>query len=139
MGIEKVHRNSAIIAGGGLTGIGLCGGYVCGVMVLSQLLGRERSSFEDPERVRFRSFGLARKLQEEFIGEFGTTNCRDVQTVKFGRPYYIADQEDFEKLEEAGGHVDKCTDVVERASRIAVKLILDEGLVDLPKEKERRI
>jgi hypothetical protein len=30
--------------------------------------------------------------------------------------------------------VDKCTDVVGRASRIAVKLILDEGLVDLPKD-----
>jgi len=32
--------------------------------------------------------------------------------------------------------VDKCTDVVGKAAQIAVKLILDEGLVDLPKLRE---
>ncbi len=132
---DRVFKaGTGLAGGGGLTGIGVCGGYGGGVMVLSQLLGRERSNFEDPERVRFRSFALARKLQEEFIREFGTIICRDVQTVIFGRPYYIADQEDFDKFEEAGGHVDKCTDVVGRAAQIAVKLILDEGLVDLPKD-----
>jgi len=134
---ESVFKaGTGLAGGGGLTGIGACGGYVGGVMVLSQLLGRERSSFEDPERVRFRSFALARKLVGEFIREFGTIICRDIQTVKFGRPYYIADPEDFEKFEEAGGHVDKCTDVVGKAAQIAVKLILDEGLVDLPKLRE---
>jgi hypothetical protein len=31
-------------------------------MVISQLLGRERSNFGDPEQVRFKSFELARKF-----------------------------------------------------------------------------
>jgi C_GCAxxG_C_C family probable redox protein len=123
---------TGLAAGGGLTGIGVCGGYVGGVMVLSQLLGRERSNFQDPERVRFRSFALARKLLEAYVRELGSIICRDIQTIRFGRPYYIADPEDFEKFEEAGGHVDKCTDVVGKAAQIAVELILDEGLVDLP-------
>ena len=45
---------TGLAAGGGLTGIGVCGGYVGGVMVLSQLCGRERSNFADPERTRFK-------------------------------------------------------------------------------------
>lgn len=124
---------TGLAGGGGLTGIGVCGGYVGGVMVLSQLLGRERSNFEDPERVRFKSYLLAKKFLEQYINELGSIICRDIQTIRFGRPYYIADANDFEKFEAAGGHVDKCPDVVGKAAQIAVKLILDEGLVGLPK------
>lgn len=121
-------------AGGGLTGIGLCGGYVGGVMVISQLLGRERSNFEDPERIRFKSFELVRKFLEKYIRELGSIICRDIQIIRFGRPYYIADMSDFEKFEESGAHVDKCTDVVARAAQMAVELILDEGLIKSEKE-----
>ena len=124
---------TGLAAGGGLTGIGVCGGYAGGIMVLSQLLGRERSNFEDLERVRFKSFELARKFLWQYTQELGSIICRDIQLIRFGRPYYIADMDDFEKFEEAGGHVDKCTDVVGKASQLAVKLILDEGLVELPK------
>jgi C_GCAxxG_C_C family probable redox protein len=128
---EVFKAATGLAAGGGLTGIGVCGAYVGGVMVLSQLCGRERSNFEDPERIRFKSFDLAKKIIDRFIGEFGTIICRDIQTVKFGRPYYLRDPEDFKKFEEAGGHDDKCTDVVGKAAQIAVKLILDEGLVKI--------
>ena len=120
--------------GGGLTGIGVCGGYVGGVMVISQLLGRERSNFSDPEKIRFKTYALARKFLELYVKELGSVICRDIQTLRFGRPYYIADMDDFGKFEEAGGHVDKCTDVVGKASQLAVKFILDEGLVGLPKK-----
>ena len=44
---------------------------------------------------------------------------------------YLRDPEDFRKFEETGGHVDKCTDVVGRAAQMTVKMILDEGLVDM--------
>ena len=124
---------TGLAGGGGLTGIGVCGGYVGAVMVLSQLLGRERSSFDDPEQIRYKSFALARKLLDEYIHELGSIICRDIQIIRFGRPYYIADIDDYEKFEEAGGHVDKCPDVVGKAAQMAVKLILEEGLVDLSK------
>jgi len=120
-------------AGGGLIGIGACGGYVGGVMVVSQLLVRERSNFENPERIRFKTFGLAKKLIDEFVSEFGTVICRDIQTKKFAKSYYIRDPGDFEKFEDAGGHDDKCTDVVGKPAQMAVKLILDEILVVLCK------
>ena len=124
---------TGLAGGGGLTGIGVCGGYAGGVMVLSQLVGRERSSFDDPEQIRYKTFVLARRFLQEYIHELGSIICRDIQTIRFGRPYYIADVNDFEKFEAAGGHVDKCTDVVGKAAQITVKLILDEGLVGLPK------
>jgi C_GCAxxG_C_C family probable redox protein len=121
---------TGLAAGGGLTGIGVCGGYVGGVMVISQLLGRERDNFADPEKIRFRSFALARKFLEQYMQQFASIICRDIQTHTFGRPYYIADPEEFDKFEEAGAHVDKCTHVVGKASQLAVKFILDEGLMD---------
>jgi len=92
---------TGLAAGGGLTGIGVCGGYAGGIMVISQLLGRERSNFADPERIRFRSFELARKFLWQYTAELGSIICRDIQLIRFGRPYYIADMDDFEKFEEA--------------------------------------
>lgn len=115
--------------GGGLAGASVCGGYAAGVMAISFLFGREHSDFEDPKGIRFENFRLIRRFTREYIIELGSIICRDIQTRQFGRPYYLADPDDFEKFEEAGGHDDKCTDVVGRASRLAVKLILDEGLV----------
>ena len=118
---------TGLAGGGGLTGIGVCGGYVGGVMVLSQLLGRERANFEDPEGVRYKSSELTRKFLQQYSHELGSIICRDIQLIRFGRPFYLADQKDLEKFEIAGAHVDKCPDVVGKAAQLAVKLILDEG------------
>jgi C_GCAxxG_C_C family probable redox protein len=115
--------------GGGLTGISVCGGYAAGVMAISQLLGRERIDFSDPDGIRFKTFKMVREFTNDYIEELGSIICRDIQTRIFGRPYYIADPDDFAKFEAAGGHQDKCTDVVGRATRVAVKFILDHELI----------
>ena len=136
---DRVFKaGTGLAAGGALTSLGSCGGYVGGVMVISQLLGRERSNFEDSEGIRFRTFELAKKLLDDFLAEFGSILCRDIQTLKFGRPYYIGDAEEFEKFEEAGGHDDKCTDVVGKATQMAVRIILDSGLVDLSEVYQKK-
>jgi C_GCAxxG_C_C family probable redox protein len=122
---------TGLSAGGGLTGMGDCGAYAGGVMVLSQLCGRERSKFDDPEGLRYRSFDLAKKLFDEFVRDYGTIICRDIQMVKFGRPFYLRDGEDRKKFDEEGGHSDKCPDVVGRAASKVVRIILEEGLMDL--------
>ena len=129
---DNVFKSATgLAAGGGLTGIGVCGGYVGSVMVISWLCGRERSNFADPEKKRHKTFALTRDFTQKYIQELGSIICRDIQTRIFGRPYYIADPREFEAFEEAGGHVDKCTNVVGKASRLAVKFILDEGLVKM--------
>jgi C_GCAxxG_C_C family probable redox protein len=131
---DAVFKAATGLAGGaGLSGIGPCGAFAGGVMVLSQLLGRERSNFGDPEQVRFKSFALAKKLVDGFLEEFGNVSCRDVQLKKFGRSYYLVDPEEFQKFHDAGGHDEKCPDVVGKAAQMTVKIILNEGL--LPKQK----
>jgi C_GCAxxG_C_C family probable redox protein len=117
--------------GGGLTGISVCGGYAAGVMAISQLYGREKSNFEDPEGVRHKTFKLVRGFTRNYINDLGSIICRDIQTRYFGRPYYIADPDDFAKFEAAGGHDDKCTEVVGRATRLAVQYILEQKLLTL--------
>jgi len=127
---DAVFKAATGLAGGGaLTGRGACGGYVGGVMVLSQLLGREREGFDDPEGIRFRTFDLAKRLADRFDEEFGGVICRDVQTRVFGRPFDLRDAEDFQRFEEAGAHCDKCPDVVGKAARMTVEIIVEAGLV----------
>ncbi|MBW1715071.1 MAG: C_GCAxxG_C_C family protein [Deltaproteobacteria bacterium] len=130
---ERVFKSSTGFAGGGgLTGMSVCGGYAAGVMVISQLYGRERSNFSDPERLRFKNFKLVERFTKQFIDELHSIICRDIHAQIFDRPYFIADSDEYRKFEEAGGHVDKCTGVVGKASKVIVKFILDEGLVKLP-------
>jgi C_GCAxxG_C_C family probable redox protein len=128
---DNVFKSASGLAGGiGLSGIGPCGGFTGAAMVLSQLKGRERSTFDDPEKVRFKSFDMASKLVDKFLDEYGSINCRDVQKRIFGRSYYLKDPDEFKKFHDAGGHEDKCPDVVGKAARMAVEIILEEGLVE---------
>jgi C_GCAxxG_C_C family probable redox protein len=117
--------------GGGLTGMSVCGGYAAGVMIIGHLCGRERSDFSDPERIRFRTFEYVKNFTQRYIGELGSIICRDIQALRFDRPYYLADPDDFVKFEEAGGHRDKCTDVVGKSAQLTVKFLLEEGLFSL--------
>ena len=55
--------------------------------------------------------------------------CRDIQCKVFGRIYYLADKDEFMKLEEAGWHEDKCTGVVGWASKALVELLAEEKLI----------
>lgn len=126
---DGVFRAASGLAGGGaLTGTGACGGYAGAVMVFGQLWGRERFNFDDPAGVRFHTFDLAKRLADRFTEEFGGTICRDVQTGVFGRCFNLRDPEDFARFEAAGAHRDKCPDVVGKAARMAVEIILDAGL-----------
>lgn len=124
--------STGFAGGGGLCGVSVCGGYAAGVLAIGQLLGRERSNFKDPEGVRHENFRLVREFTQRYIETLGAIICRDVQIQKFGRPYYIADPDEYDKFEEAGGHRDKCTDVVGKATQIAVKFILEKELISLP-------
>jgi C_GCAxxG_C_C family probable redox protein len=127
---DAVFKAATGLAGGiGLTGIGPCGALSGGVLALSQLVGRERSNIADPENVRQRSYDLAEKRVNAYLNEFGAIACRDVQIKRFGRPYYLRDQQEKQKFQDAGTYHGKCPDVVGKAARMTVKIILDEGLV----------
>jgi len=119
---------TGLAAGGGACIDGSCGAYSGAIMILSLLLGRQRNDFEDKAGAMFRNFTLVSKLHDRFIREYGSVVCRDVQTKMFGRPYYLADPDEFQKFEKAGAHEVHCPEVVGKAARWAAELIIGEGL-----------
>ena len=96
-------------------------------MALSQLHGRVREKFLDPERTRRKSFDLAKKLHDKFIAEYGSVICRDIQQKILGRGYYLRDPEEFEKFEKAGAHAEKCPSVVGNAAKWVAEILWEEG------------
>ena len=126
---DAVFRAASGFAGGmGLTSRGPCGGFTGTALVIGQICGRERNDFDDREGTRFQAYRLTRLLVEEFTREFGSIICRDVQSRVFGRSFDLNDPQQFKLFEEAGAHRDKCPDVVGRASRLGLKIILEAGL-----------
>jgi C_GCAxxG_C_C family probable redox protein len=129
---SDVFRAASGLAGGaGLCGDSGCGAYSGGIMALSQLHGRVRENFLDPERTRRKSFDLAKQLHDRFIAEYGAVICRDIQQKILGRGYYLRDAEEFEKFEKAGAHADKCPAVVGNAAAWVAEILWSEG--DRPK------
>ena len=127
---DDIFRASTGLAGGGgITTDGSCGAYVGGILVLGFLLGRERDNFADPEGIRFRTHELVRRFRSKYIQEYGSVVCRDIQTKVLGRPYYIADPDEFEKFHNAGAHDVYCPEVVGKAARWLVEILAEEGLI----------
>jgi C_GCAxxG_C_C family probable redox protein len=117
-----------LAAGGGLATDGDCGAYSGGIMVLSYLKGRERDAFANEEELT-KSMEIVMKLHDRFIQEYGSVICRNIQTKIFGRHYYLADMEEFEKFEKAGGHdAHHCPEVVGKAARWVATIINEAGL-----------
>ena len=119
---------TGLAAGGGGTVDGSCGAYSGAIMVLSYLQGRGRAEFADRSGMQ-KTFSLARKLRERFIQEHGSVLCRNIQTKVLGRPYYLADADEFRKFEKAGAHDIHCPEVVGKAARWAAEIILEADLV----------
>ena len=95
----------------------------------SHARGRTYDNFADPDRTRFESFKLARKLADRYREEFGSLICKDVQTKLMGRSFDLFDPDDYKAFLAAGGHDDKCTAVAGKTARMAVELLMEEGLI----------
>jgi len=130
VGSDDVFKAATGLAGGtGLTCDSGCGAYMGGVLFLGSILGRERKNFSDPEGVRFKTHKLVRKFRDEFIREYGSVVCRDIQNRVLGRYYYLPDPQEFEKFHNAGAHDIHCPEVVGKAARWMTEIILQEGLL----------
>lgn len=117
---------SGLAGGGGLLGVGFCGGYSGGVLMMSLLFGRERDKFENDREEKYCSFHMAVDLHKNFIDTYNSVICNDIHASIFGRNFNIWDKKEREEFEAAGAHTDKCTSVVARASAWTTELILDE-------------
>jgi C_GCAxxG_C_C family probable redox protein len=119
---------TGLTGGGGLCGDGSCGAYAGATLALSALSGRPRDDFEDRAGASMINFLLVQRLRQRFIEEYGSVVCRDIQNKIFGRPFYLPDMDDLQKFEKAGGHSDKCPEVVGKAAQWAAEIITEAGL-----------
>jgi C_GCAxxG_C_C family probable redox protein len=121
---DEVFKAAHALAGGGaLTGRGTCGALAGGMMAIGAHYGRDRASFQS-SRSRY-SAKLARRLYEKFVAEFASPICADVQVARFGRSFDLWDPQDYRAFEDAGGHVDKCPDVVGKTARWTAQILLE--------------
>ncbi|MFQ6125710.1 MAG: C-GCAxxG-C-C family protein [Candidatus Heimdallarchaeota archaeon] len=124
---DLVFKAATGFAGGmGLMGLSACGALSGGILAIGQKFGRERHNLTDPERFRFKTYKLTKKLHERFIAEYGSSTCHDIQQRIFGRSYNLWDPEEYKQFEEAGAHRDKCPEVVGEAAKWVVELLFEE-------------
>ncbi len=127
---DDIFKAATGLAGGtGLTCDSGCGAYTGAVLLLSSIVGRERNDFADQGGVRFKTHQLVRKFREKYIQEYGSVVCRDIQNKIFGRYYYLADPQEYEKFHNAGAHDVHCPEVVGKAAQWMAEIILDENLL----------
>jgi C_GCAxxG_C_C family probable redox protein len=113
-------------AGVGMTCQGHCGGLSGGVMVLSQLYGRELKEIDDPEKKRYVAFQLGRSLVQKFLDEYGTITCQRIHMKLMEGSFNLWDAKDKTSFEERGAHERICPSVIGNAVRWAAQLILEK-------------
>jgi 2-deoxy-D-gluconate 3-dehydrogenase len=121
---DEVFKAAHALAGGAAkTGQGTCGALAGGMMAISTRYGRERADFEAVGSTQ--ASALAKALYDRFVEEFGSPICAGVQAAIFGRSFNLWDPEERQAFEEAGGHEDKCPDVVGKAAMWTAEILLD--------------
>jgi len=126
---DDIFKSSTGLVGGvgGLTDTG-CGAYVAGAMFLSSHTGRERSNLDDLDALH-KTLDVVTKLHDRFIQEYGTAICRNIHMKLLGRNYYLQDEDEWAKFENAGGHTKICPEVVGKAARWVVEIMYQEELI----------
>lgn len=108
--------------GGGLSTRGTCGALAGGMLALGAKHGRDRPNFAKGRFIQ--SYKLAKQLHDQFVAEFGSPVCGDVQKKMMGRSFNMWDAEDFKAFEEAGGHRDKCPHVVGTVAKWTTEMLV---------------
>ncbi|MBU7033074.1 MAG: C_GCAxxG_C_C family protein [Theionarchaea archaeon] len=127
IGGEELLFNAAtpFAGGGGRSTNGTCGALVGGMMTLGIIFGRNRREWES-KIVKDRAFTSAKELHDKFMEEYGGILCREIQQKIMGRSFDLTKKEDFDAFLNAGGHSDKCPDVVGKAARWTAEIIMED-------------
>lgn len=124
---DSVFKALYGLGGGmGLTSKGNCGALVAAIMFISLLQGRDRQNFHTgryPE-----CYALSREMMNRFQEKYGCINCNEVQMQIFGRAFDLSDKQQFLQFEEAGGHRDKCPEVVGSTARWVAEMIVNDEI-----------
>jgi hypothetical protein len=128
---NSVFKAPTTLAGGGaIFGDSGCEAYYGGLPIIGLLKGRPLDNFVAEETDRFRSFEIGRALHKKFIDKYGTVICRDIMTKASGRPFWMVDPDEFNRMDKAGGHTTVCPEIVGNGARWTVEVIFEENLLD---------
>jgi C_GCAxxG_C_C family probable redox protein len=132
---EGVFKAATGMADGvGLTGDGHCGALSGGTMAISYFFGRGKEDFSRVGK-QMKALTLAKKLHDEFVMEFSTCRCADIQTKQSGRFFNLYDMEEMKAAIKAG-MPEQCSTLVGKTARMALKIILDEQEARKAKQAE---
>lgn len=98
-----------------------CGAITGSLMAMGLLYGRDE--LDDWETYR-KSLKPTHKFCELFEKELGSTHCCQIQERAFGRSFNLMDPVELKEFQRAGA-TGKCTEVVQKACRIAAEIILE--------------
>lgn len=121
---DSVFKASHGLAGGvGLGSQGNCGAIAGAVMIISSLQGRERANFASGRNRK--SYKLSKVMADKFEEKYGGILCKEIQKKIMGRSFDLNIKDEFEAFEAAGGHDDKCPEVVGTAARYIAEMIVN--------------
>jgi len=123
-GNEEVIRGTVPFAGGAARSGNMCGALVGGIIGIGLAFAPStlRGAMEIPGYVK--SMDLAGILCDRFKEKFGALNCREIQSLMWGRSWNLRDPHDREDFLRPEFH-DKCGDVAGEAAMLAAELILN--------------
>lgn len=119
---EAVFALAGDVAGSGE----VCGVLLSAIMAVSLAFGRSELELAVASADHQRTMEVGYVVLGEFKKEFGSVRCKDTHVKLFGRYYNLRDPKDREESI-ASGHINRCSDVVALAAKVAAKAILEAG------------
>jgi C_GCAxxG_C_C family probable redox protein len=100
-----------------------CGAITGALMAMGLIYGRDR--LDDWEKYRS-SLIPTNEFCRQFEKEMGSTLCHQIQDRSFGKSFNLMDPKDLKEFQRAGA-TSKCSRVVQKASKIAAEIILEDA------------
>ncbi len=116
---QTIKASHGLSGGCGLSGDGICGALVGGLMALSAKYGRDHDKFA--KGLCMNSFRKAHELTERFREEFGGVTCKELQYQFTGRNYDMWDPEEYKAFEAACGK--RCADATGTVTKWVVETL----------------
>ena len=124
---KTIMAVDSLAGGTSLSTEGTCGALIGGLVAISSIVGRNYNDFKKGKRKRL-VFKYSKKLYDKFIEEYGSPLCKGVHKKIFGRTFNLLDKNDYKDFENAGAHIDKCTDVSGKVARWTAEIIINDIL-----------
>jgi len=128
---ESAFNAATNFSGGlGLDGKSTCSALLGGAMVFGLLYPRDHANFAGARETKYRSFDMTQRLIAKFEERYKSIICHDIHTIRMGRPFDLRSSEQRVLFEEAGAHLEECTETVALAAKWTIEIVGEEFIKD---------